>query len=319
MRFLKLSFWQRTKAPLTTDREGLLPLVVTSLGRSGTTWVMKLLSSHPGIAVAGSYPYEIRAACYWMHIFYVLSRSADEDRTVDPNDFLYDLRRAGPSPFHAQCYGSSVMHWFREDYRSLLADFCKDSVNRFYGTMAYGVKEDSVFFAEKCPPTPHIQPLFWEFYPQGKEIILVRDFRDMVSSIMAFNKKRGYAGFGREAASSDEEYIQRLRGSARALLDAWKQRSSKAFLLRYEDLVSRPFETLQEMLAYLNLETSNTILERMLHVSSRNDRETKYHKTSRSPQQSVGRWQHDLDDALKALCQSTFGDILKAFDYKVDV
>ena len=35
-----------------------------------------------------------------------------------------------------------------------------------------------------------------ELYPDAREVFLVRDFRDMVASIFAFNRKRGVRGFG---------------------------------------------------------------------------------------------------------------------------
>ncbi len=46
-----------------------------------------------------------------------------------------------------------------------------------------------------------------EVYPRAQEVILVRDFRDMVASILAYNAKRGYTAFGREHVDNDEEYI----------------------------------------------------------------------------------------------------------------
>ena len=46
-----------------------------------------------------------------------------------------------------------------------------------------------------------------ELYPDSREVFLVRDFRDMVSSILAFNAKRGARGFGRAAAETDAGYV----------------------------------------------------------------------------------------------------------------
>ena len=38
----------------------------------------------------------------------------------------------------------------------------------------------------------------WELYPRAREVILVRDFRDMVASMFAYNAKRGREGFHRD-------------------------------------------------------------------------------------------------------------------------
>ena len=48
----------------------------------------------------------------------------------------------------------------------------------------------------------------WELYPHAKEVFLVRDFRDMALSILSFDERRGFAGFGRPEGATDEEYMR---------------------------------------------------------------------------------------------------------------
>ena len=91
----------------------------------------------------------------------------------------------------------------------------------------------------------YIPVLMWELYPSAKEIFLVRDFRDMACSILAFDRKRGFAGFGRpDGAATRSTCAMELREMA---LDLRKQlghdRRDRAHLVRYEDLVLRPIET----------------------------------------------------------------------------
>src|SRR5262245_55099964 len=45
----------------------LQPLMITSLGRMGTTWLMHLLAEHPHVVAHRAYPYEARCASYWIH------------------------------------------------------------------------------------------------------------------------------------------------------------------------------------------------------------------------------------------------------------
>ena len=44
------------------------------------------------------------------------------------------------------------------------------------------------FWAEKSPPNLYSMPLFLERYPEGKAIVMVRDGRDVVCSLL----KRGF-------------------------------------------------------------------------------------------------------------------------------
>ena len=57
----------------------------------------------------------------------------------------------------------------------------------------------------------------WELYPRAREVILVRDFRDMVSSMFAFNAKRGFQGFRRGSVRERRgvRHATSVKGSAR--------------------------------------------------------------------------------------------------------
>jgi hypothetical protein len=51
----------------------LQPIMLTTMGRAGTTWTMRLLSEHPEIVVHRWHPYELRTARYWWHMLKTLS------------------------------------------------------------------------------------------------------------------------------------------------------------------------------------------------------------------------------------------------------
>ncbi len=86
---------------------------------------------------------------------------------------------------------------------------CQDSIEDWYTTLARNQSQDApVYFAEKHMWPNFLPVLTWELYPQAKEIFLVRDFRDMVCSILAFDRKRGYPGFGRPEGKSDTDYVR---------------------------------------------------------------------------------------------------------------
>src|SRR5262249_5887071 len=57
----------------STFQPTMRPLMLTGLARTGTTWLMKLLSCHPGIVAVRGYPYENRSASYWLHMAKVLT------------------------------------------------------------------------------------------------------------------------------------------------------------------------------------------------------------------------------------------------------
>jgi hypothetical protein len=135
--------------------------------------------------------------------------------------------------------------------------------------------------------------------------------------MFAFNAKRGFQGFRRGSADSDAEFIaENLGGSATALARAWESRSGRAHLVRYEDLIQRPAETVESLLGYLGLEASPAAVEAMLQTLTDRAPQSEGHRTVADPAASIGRWRTDLNPELQQVCEQTFGPALRAFGYE---
>ena len=171
------------------------------------------------------------------------------------------------------------------------------------------------YFAEKHIPD-EVPGIFWELYPKTREIFLVRDFRDMLCSIRAFNAKRGTLGFNRDQVRSEEEYVARLGREAQQLLSGWKTRKERAHLVRYEELILRPTETIEQILTYLGLEGGRSAAEDLLQRALIDTPELKGHRTSESAAASIGRWRHDLEASSRRQCAVVFGEALGEFGYE---
>ena len=123
--------------------------------------------------------------------------------------------------------------------------------------------------------------------------------------------------FGRDRMRSDEDFAHKIGSLYDDILRRWKESAGKAHLLRYEDLVLRPEETLASTMKYLELDSDVVTIEQMLQSATEKATELQHrHKTSTSLQGSVGRWRRDLDHALQSVCQDTFGVALREFGYE---
>lgn len=305
----------------TEYRPTLRPIGVTTLGRTGSTWLMKLLGAHPEITVHGGYPFETRSAAYWLHMVRVLSDPANPLQSSHPDGFPDDLWSIGHHPFHRESLVDepALARWFASEYPAQLAELAQRSVDAFYGRVAAAAdRPGATRFAEKLVPG-HIPWLMWDLYPDAGEILLVRDFRDMACSILAFNRKRGFVAFGREDAASDAEFIERnLRAGAHGLLRSWRQRRDRIRLLRYEDLVLEPEATLAGLFDALGLAADGAVVGTVLERATRHDGALDGHRTSRDPRASIGRWRDEMGPELVAACRSAFADPLEAFGYGLD-
>jgi hypothetical protein len=301
-------------------RPTLQPLMVTSLGRTGTTWLMRLLSEHPGIVVHRHYPYELRTARYWMHVLRVLSEPANHYQSANFENFQASRWFIGHNPFYSPPLTDNpdLGYWFGRTYVEQLATFCQRSIEDCYQLSAASQHQpEPVYFAEKHVPdrTPW---LTWELYPEAREVILVRDFRDVVCSMLAYNSKRGYLAFGREDVSSDVEFVEKVRKSALSLLRSYKQRSSQVYLVRYEDLILHPTDSLESLFEYLQLDSAESTVESLVRRASEESSDMRQHWTSSEPHKSIGRWRRDLAPSVRATCQETFAEILEDFGYTED-
>ena len=285
------------------------PLLVTSLGRMGTTWMMRLLSEHPSIVALRIHPYETRPGKYWMQLL------RDAFWKTEPlwNEPLSSLGSHG-----GQTQEIEDREWFNSQFVDQVAMLCQRSVEDCYREIADVRKQKlPLYFAEKHIPD-EIPGIIWELYPNTREIIVVRDFRDMLCSIRAFNAKRGSIGFNRDKVDNEEQYINRLGREAQQLLRSWKSRCNRACLVRYEDLISQPNEILQRVLTYLKIDAGRSTIEEMLQRARVDTPEMEAHRTSGNTQQSIARWHNDLDRDSKVLCEQVFGDTLKEFGYSVE-
>ncbi len=307
-----------TRRLLTVDtKPRLRPLIVTSLGRTGTTWLMRMILEHPQIVVHPSHPHEVHAASYWSHLLKVLAEPADHVHSAHPDGFRTTLKHAGHHPFFGPpVTGALAMwEWFSEEYPRRLADFTLGSIDSFYTRLAHiEGKTDAEYFAEKFHPD-QIPWLMWELYPDARELVLVRDFRDVVCSILAFNRKRGFADFGRESVTSDEEFVRLFSSRCRRLLEAYQSRADRVHLLRYEDMILQPDDSLRQLLGYLGLPAFEGVVEGMLERSGSVDGPLAGHRTTDNPRHSIGRWRRDLDEPMQRVCNESLSDSLRDFGY----
>lgn len=313
--------------PLTSSFEPKVqPLMITSMGRTGTTWLMRLLGEHPQIVAHRVYPYETRAHRYWMNVLKVLSEPAFYYRRDDVDNLLPQISSIG---YHPNYYyrpmdnptsdgERSLSRWFGQIYVERLAAFCQQCTEAFYQEVARNQGQvNPLYFAEKqILESVHTRWLVKALYPQSREVFLFRDFRDMLCSILAFNAKRGYAAFGRDKVNSDVEFVRMLQLGGLRLLQEWKSRRASAHLLRYEDLVASPVESLRGILEYLGLDASLSTIKGIIQRTSEETPELRGHRTTPDAETSVGRWRRDLDASLKVVCDEVLGDLQRELGYE---
>jgi hypothetical protein len=292
------------------------PILITTFGRSGSMLLMRLLASHPDVLAYKPYRFEQRVASYWIDLLLTLSepntylRGIVPDRDVDDRTWWLGANATMPWPLRDQ----RLQDWLGGEAIEDLAATCQERIDATYERIAAetGAGQER-FFPEKS--NLRVSNIAAELYPDGREVFLVRDFRDMVASVFAYDRKRGVAGFGRASADSDVEYVERLGGWVQSLARAWQRRRERSHLVRYEDLVRDPERSLSALLGYLGVDSSAATARSMVERLSEDIPELREHHTSESPQSSIGRWRTDLDAEVAAVGERVFGPALELFGY----
>ena len=298
----------------TDDLSFFQPILVSALPRSGTTWLIQLLIAHPAIIGYPHYPYELRAAGYWWHACRVLTMPSGLTGLSHPDLFWFDLQRISRNPSFS-IFHSDIIDWFKDKYINRVLLHYKLVIDKFYKYLAKTYnKSNAIFFIEK-QSVPYYSWLAWELYSKTREIFLVRDWRDVFCSILAFNSKRGTMRFGRELVDNDIAFAHRLIQGISNIHQQFVMRSNRVLLVRYEDLVLNTSNELKRILDYIGVDSDSSTIKMVMEQTHLLDPLLEQRRIGRSAHESIGRWKHDLSPEFQEKINFVFKDYLQLFGY----
>ena len=102
-----------------------------------------------------------------------------------------------------------------------------------------------------------------------------------------------------------------------ALLHDWNTRRETALLIRYEDLVRTPNESIRALLKHVGVNSDVQSVELMVKQLKDGSNENDVHRTTPDAEKSIGRWRRDLDSNMQLVCEDVFGPALQAFGYTI--
>lgn len=281
---------------MAADR--LEPILVHLIsGRSGSTLLMQLLGTSDDIAFDRTYPYENRYLAYLLHVLSPMGEAYDPERDLSPGEMLRrPSGRFGPLPFPAEMdRGELRSAIFRSSWRGF-SDVVRDTrpSARFYAEKAAG----DFSLLDRCGIPYRI-------------VQLVRDPRDVFSSIQAFDEQRGFFGFGRSRDQSDDEYVDQWIDQVKRRVVEFEDQLSfrpQAVRLRYEDLVLDLSGVAARLARSFEVDLDAAAVE------ARRE-EFRHHMTSSDPTASVGQWQSRLPRRLRRHIERRLSSELRLLGY----
>ncbi len=155
---------------------------------------MSRLAASDQVALADISPFEVRMLAYYATVFRVLTAPGDLERSTHPDRLQGDGFFVGFNPFGNAIYRNAFTtperfeDFFRAFVPGELKAFVRNAVEEFYLRLRdENGKPEARFFAEKANNLDVQSRAFArEAFPDLKEIVLVRDPRDLYCSQRAY-------------------------------------------------------------------------------------------------------------------------------------
>jgi hypothetical protein len=293
--------------------EEIQPLMVNTIGRSGSTLLVTLLSSHPDVVAFSPFIKDARVSTYWVNVLQDLAAPASYLAPFDPPDL--ERPHWWLDSGAGELGEDEVERWLGSDSVEIFAGHCRTQIEAFYANLAGD--QGARYFVEKYLPYQVIPDLLAEMYPQAREVILVRDFRDMLCSVIAFNRKRGWSDFGYTEGGDDAQYVREVMYPSLArLAERLRGDATRPYLVRYEDLVLEPEPVLAGLFEHLDLAADGELVGETVRQAREDTASMDHHRTTSDPAASIGRWHEDLPEEIAAVCDEELGSLLAEFGYE---
>jgi hypothetical protein len=291
------------------ERKGFLEpiLVRLSWGRVGSTFLMQLLATSAEISFDRIYPFENMCLASLLHYLEPLGR-AKETPNVEWIDDPDTIWWAAPESFGFRITGAPL------GYEGLGVD--RMALNLEAITSLWQA------YSDLAPWPGDSRPRFYaEKYGGGAEslaaagishrmIDMVRDPRDIWCSVLAFDAKRGYYGFGRREGQSEEEYLSSFLRALKRRLDAMAGTSPdvSVTVVRYEDLMADLGQEAQRISTRLGVQLDPC-------AALRASEEYGHHRTIDRADESIDRWRQQVSPEVNARFVEVLGDHLDRYSY----
>lgn len=278
-------------------------LLVTSAGKSGSTWLQKILDGHPEILCAGE-----------AKMRQIIARTLNAIPEYDKA-----LKRA-----------SQIIYNDENEFRAWAPENGKIATQFLmalaFATMNRPIPASAVYVGNK--DTDYLYDFhIWktQLFPEAKFIHIIRDVRDVaVSNIHHLNRQ----GAGLQPGT--EKYYE----SVQRTTDMWIRLVSQAhdigaatpetyMEVKYESLLDKPCDTVRQVFSYLSVDAADETVTRCVDETSfeklsggrrpgQEDRDSFYRKGV------SGDWKNALDAKSLAIVDQHAGPLLARLGYARD-
>lgn len=278
-----------------------MQVLITGCYRSGTEYVTLLLNNHPELS-ANMYIVSFMRFCY--------DRYNPVEQEPNYSRLVFDAAQRIRS------------RWRRNLNVHQILDSC-EKVEAVTYALLYDLMMVDLFLTDKVQSWAEKTQLVWtkipaflEMFPKGKAIHIVRDPRSVLASFKKFTYAPEPAYLGAifncyDSMSSSLAYKEQFE-------------ASHYYLLKYEDILISPEETLNDLFNFLDLSADHDLLSEEGWKDAHGN--PWHHNSAFLPANAPGgefdksvainRWKNNLSNWEVALCETVNGELLDIYGYE---
>ncbi len=259
------------------------PIFIGGAGRSGTTLLRVMLDSHPNICAPNEFKLLGDIAALYMKSV----------KTYQGPMAAWGLDKADIQ----YVYRSTIMTLFNRAQQ----------------------KSGKQRIAEKSPQNVHS---FWrlhDLFPESPLIQVIRDGRDVCSSLIGMNVKNpetgeimAYTTNAKDAADYWRQSVESGRWGLRHIGQSYAQRY---YEVRYEDLINNTEETLRKLLAFCGEPWDDRVLKYYETKRDFRGEASADQANKKIYKDSIGRFKNNLTKEEMNVIIAQAGDLLKKLNY----
>lgn len=290
------------------------PVFICGHPKAGTSLITALLDGHPNIL---AYPEET----LFFRRFVPAVQGKDYDEKIDIAKKrlinIFEWNQENPPDhqhnFPDRDYSNISLPEVRQHMINALpdkdpnaADFLNAAILGF-GLASNLLTKNTRYWVEKTPYNEFYTEKIFDWWPKAKCIHIIRDPRD---NFISYNRKH--------PEWSAKAFITNWTRSSSAGLDNLEKfGKDKYYLLQFEDLLTDPYSSTQQMARFLSVEWDRALLEPTRAGDGWQGNSMfaeKYQSISTAP---VGRWKDLIHPFDLEIIQIIGKDIMKNFEYDI--
>lgn len=295
------------------------PIVMSTLGRSGSTLLANLMAGHPRIAYLLPFEAEARSMEFWGRRAQLDALPAHYGRMLQTNQEPMEVEGILHTPGHfprLKIHGPRLEQWIDAVHVPRMIADAREGWMRTAREFLKLADPGATHLLEKH--SCHSVTTFCrDVVPEALHVLLVRDFRDIACSWRSYTRKRDLAVGQLDRSPDDIRRYAFVLDAAERMLRMHRAEPDLP-VVRYEDLVIDPVQTLSRLFTALDLPLTREEISGI--VSDRVDPDQvnqTHHRTTDRPEDSLARWQRDLEPNDQRLLNEHLGPMLEAFGYEV--